>query len=113
MKSNTKGRNIRRADETDLLDHLPPEIAGAVDRIGYELLKKHGYDIIDAEKSERKQRQLMRELRKRGQCLEYSLQSTKGGFIVLHFMLKEGDKVIDQSQGVKFMPGGLKREGNT
>jgi len=100
MKAETKGKQI---NQSDLLDYLPQEVSDAVDNIGYELLARNGYDVTDAKESQKVQNRLSKELRKRGQSLEYSLKPSSSGFSVLWFVLKEGDNIVDKSVGIKFV----------
>ena len=87
------------------IDMLTPEQQAAVDKLGYEFLAEHGYNVDGVERSAKKRRKLKAALRANSQALVYStFESKEDRTILLFFSLKGADgEFIARSKCIKFI----------
>ena len=86
----TDGKGSTAERSFDIMDHLPPAVAAAVDRLGYDLLQEHGYQTAGAESSQRILRHLERRMKRQGHVLEYCVRpGQEVGTVLLFFRLSD------------------------
>lgn len=91
--------------EIDIFDLLPEDANKQIDELGYNFLSEQGYDTRNAIESNSKRTKLKKELKKQGRELLYQSAINKETKAILFwFELREGDKIIATSKGLKFVP---------
>ena len=87
-----------------VMSFLDEGARAAIDRIGYGLLEKHGFDVTDAESSAAVRFRLAREMEKKRMSLQYYAipdESDHGN--VIYFELVVNGRVRDKSVGIKIL----------
>lgn len=91
--------------EIDIFDLLPEDAIKQIDELGYKFLSEQGFDTRNAIESSSKRTKLKKELKKQGKELLYQSAINKETKAILFwFELREGEKTIATSQGLKFVP---------
>ena len=105
---------MTKRKERGILDVLTPEQQAVVDKLGYEFLAEHGYNVDGVEQSAKKRRKLKAALRANSQALVYStFESKEERAILLFFSLKGADgETIARSSAIKFIFKGGEGVGN-
>lgn len=95
---------MSKRKEIDILDLIPPEGVTEVDRVGYQLLAEHGYDVSGASSDVRKRTALLKALKANGDELIYTGQiDAESRKIRIRYSLYRNKKLLSQ-KAVEFIP---------
>lgn len=85
-----------------VMSFLDEEARAAIDKVGYGLLAKHGFDVEDAESSVAVRFRLAREMEKKRMSLQYyAIPDESDHSNVIYFELVVNGRVRDKSGGVR------------
>lgn len=88
----------------DILDLVPEEASQKVDDLAYNFLAEQGYNTLGARDSEKVQKALQAEMRRRGERLEHhGLVNRESKAILIWFELYNGKVRKARSKGLKLM----------
>lgn len=91
----------------DILDLLPEKELAIIERAGYELLHKHGYNVRGARRDGRVRARIKRALERRGHALGYSCHrgDKPGEWRIFFALRKVGGDVIDKTKTFRLVFG--------
>ena len=91
--------------EVDLDKMLTPDMAKAIDLLGYAFLEQQGFDTNKCEENTKEGADARRKLKSQLMRRQYTLHEhrvTKDNLIFYWFTITKGDKKIAQSEAIKF-----------